>query len=210
MKYYKQEMPDLHGTGKQKSYFRPATYTNIHGDQLFRRMGMSGSGASEETMRAAVRIIRETILHYLSIGHTVTIDGLGSFRLSLGLKEGKVMEPTDDESDETKRNAQSVEVKKVLFKVDRTFLQDLNMGISFERTETKRLKKPNTSKEERLQMALDYLDSHAFFRAADYVSLTGLSQSAAHYELQSLVADKSSGLKTNGKGTHIVYVKDEA
>ena len=207
MNYCKQEMPDLQGTGKQKSYFRPITYTNIHGEQLFKRMGMDGSGLSEETMYAAVRIIRETLIHYLSLGHTVTIDGLGSFRLSLGLKEGKVMEPTDDDADETKRNAQSVEVKKVLFKVDRNFLQELNMGTFLERTETKHLKKPDTTKEERLQMALDYLDSHVFFRAVDYAELTGLSLSAAQYELRSLVADETSGLKTNGKGSHIVYVK---
>ena len=207
MNYCKQEMPDLQGTGKQKSYFRPITYTNIHGEQLFKRMGMDGSGLTEETMYAAVRIIRETLIHYLSLGHTVTIDGLGSFRLSLGLKEGKVMEPTDDDADETKRNAQSVEVKKVLFKVDRNFLQELNMGTNLERAETKHLKKPDTTQEERLQMALNYLDSHAFFRAVDYTELTGLSLSAAQYELRSLVADETSGLKTNGKGTHIVYVK---
>ena len=207
MNYCKQEMPDLQGTGKQKSYFRPITYTNIHGEQLFKRMGMDGSGLTEETMYAAVRIIRETLIHYLSLGHTVTIDGLGSFRLSLGLKEGKVMEPTDDEADETKRNAQSVEVKKVLFKVDRNFLQELNMGTNLERAETKHLKKPDTTKEERLQMALDYLDSHTFFRAVDYAELTGLSLSAAQYELRSLVADETSRLKTNGKGSHIVYVK---
>lgn len=210
MDYCKQEMPDLHGTGEQKSYFRPVKYTNIHGEQLFKRMGMDGSGLSEETMYAAVRIIRETLIHYLSLGHTVTIDGLGSFRLTLGLKEGKVMEPTDDESDETKRNAQSVEVKKVRFRVDRNFLQELNMATHLERTETQHLKRPETTKEERLQMALDYLDSHAFFRAADYAKLTGISLSAAHCELRSLVADETSGLKTNGKGSHIVYVKAEA
>lgn len=208
MNYCKQEMPDLQGTGEQKSYFRPITYTNIHGEQLFKRMGMDGSGLSEEAMRAAVRIIRETLIHYLSLGHTVTIDGLGSFRLSLGLKEGKVMEPTDDEADETKRNAQSVEVKKVLFRVDRGLLQDLNMNVSLERRETKRLKTPGTTKEERLQMALDYLDRHAFFRVADYAELTGLSVSASRRELNVLVADETSGLKTNGRGTHIVYVKE--
>ena len=207
MDYCKQEMPDLRGTGEQKSYFRPIKYTNISGEQLFKRMGMDGSGLSEEAMYAAVRIIRETLIHYLSIGHTVTIDGLGSFRLSLGLKDGKKMEPTDDESDETKRNAQSVEVKKVLFKVDRNFLQELNMSTSLERAETKHLKKPDTTREERRQMALNYLDSHPFFRVKDYVELTGLSLTSAHKELHSLVSDHSSELKANGKGSHIVYVK---
>ena len=207
MDYCKQEMPDLRGTGEQKSYFRPIKYTNISGEQLFKRMGMDGSGLSEEAMYAAVRIIRETLIHYLSIGHTVTIDGLGSFRLSLGLKDGKKMEPTDDESDDTKRNAQSVEVKKVLFKVDRNFLQELNMSTSLERAETKHLKKPGTTQEERRQMALNYLDSHPFFRVKDYVELTGLSLTSAHKELHSLVTDQSSGLKASGKGSHIVYVK---
>ena len=206
MDYCKQEMPDLRGTGEQKSYFRPIKYTNISGEQLFKRMGMDGSGLSEEAMYAAVRIIRETLIHYLSIGHTVTIDGLGSFRLSLGLKDGKKMEPTDDESDETKRNAQSVEVKKVIFKVDRGFLDDLNEKVVLERGETRKIKSPGTSEEERLQMALNYLESHPFFHAKEYAELTGLSLTSARYELRKFVADEASGLGTSGKGTHIVYV----
>ena len=207
MDYCKQEMPDLRGTGEQKSYFRPIKYTNISGEQLFKRMGMDGSGLSEEAMYAAVRIIRETLIHYLSIGHTVTIDGLGSFRLSLGLKDGKKMEPIDDESDETKRNAQSVEVKKVIFKVDRGFLDDLNDNVVLERSETRKIKSPGTSEEERLQMALNYLESHPFFHAKEYAELTGLSLTSARYELRKFVADEASGLGTSGKGTHIVYLK---
>ena len=82
MDYCKQEMPDLRGTGEQKSYFRPIKYTNISGEQLFKRMGMDGSGLSEEAMYAAVRIIRETLIHYLSIGHTVTRQTMNRTRQS--------------------------------------------------------------------------------------------------------------------------------
>ena len=110
MKYYKQEMPDVHKTGEKKSYFRTEKYSNINSEYLFRRMGMPGSGLSEEAMYAAVRIIRNTLIHYLALGHTVTIDGLGSFRIALGLRKGKEMEATEDDTDETKRNAHSVEV----------------------------------------------------------------------------------------------------
>lgn len=207
MKYYKQEVPDFNKTGEKKSYFRTERYSNISSEYLFRRMGMPGSGLSEEAMYAAVRIIRNTLIHYLALGHTVTIDGLGSFRIALGMRKGKEMEATDDDSDETKRNAQSVEVKKVIFKVDRGFLDDLNDNVVLERSETRKIKSPGTSEEERLQMALNYLESHPFFHVKEYAELTGLSLTSARYELRKFVADEASGLGTSGKGTHIVYVK---
>ena len=207
IKYYKQEMPDIQKKGETKCYFRSNIYTNIHGDRLFRRMGMPGNGLNEEQMYAAVKIIRKTLIHYLSTGHNVTIDGLGTFRLSLGMREGKEMEDLNDESDQTKRNAQSVCVKSILFKPLKDFVDELDKETQLERGDTKMIKRSSYSLEERKQLALDYLNENTWIRPADYAKLTGLSLSSARVELRELSEQEGSGVTHQGRGSHKLYVK---
>lgn len=63
------------------------------------------------------------------------------------------------------------------------------------------------TKEERLKFALEFLEKRGAMRVADYVEMTGLSQSVATKELIEFQRDISSGVSFIGSGNHKVYVK---
>ena len=70
-----------------------------------------------------------------------------------------------------------------------------------------RIRRSPYSKEERLALALDYLDKHGAMRIADYMELTGLARTAATLELQEFRQDMTSGIDFIGRGSAKVYVK---
>ena len=73
---------------------------------------------------------------------------------------------------------------------------------------TKLCRSPYT-KEERLQLALDFLNdpAHPFMRLDDYATLTGLSKTVASKELVEFRENAETGITTTGRGTSKVYVK---
>ena len=63
------------------------------------------------------------------------------------------------------------------------------------------------TKEQRLQLALEYLDKNSAMRIGDYVQLTGLSRTTATMELKAFRQDPASGIAFVGRGSQKVYVK---
>ena len=64
-----------------------------------------------------------------------------------------------------------------------------------------------SSKEQRLQLALEYLDKNGAMHIADYMELTGLSRTTATLELKAFRQDPTSGITFVGRGSNKVYVK---
>ena len=64
-----------------------------------------------------------------------------------------------------------------------------------------------SSKEQRLQLALEYLDKNGVMHIADYMQLTGLSRTTATLELKAFRQDPASGITFVGRGSNKVYVK---
>ena len=64
-----------------------------------------------------------------------------------------------------------------------------------------------SSKEQRLQFALEYLDKNGAMHIADYMELTGLSRTTATLELKAFRQDPTSGITFVGRGSNKVYVK---
>ncbi len=207
-KYIKQEMPNLNGKGEDKSYYRIQKQGNVSTDELLQHIcDVGGSGISRGSIVHALTSVVDEMTRLLADGYSVTIDGLGTFMATIGVKEGKEADTID--GGETKRNAQSLEVKNVSYRSDKELVKNINVKCDLVRAGVCRVHRSQYSKEERLQLALDYLSdsAHPMMRIADYVALTGLSRTAATLELQEFRENPESGITTSGRGTAKVYVK---
>ena len=205
-RYIKQEMPDLQGTGESKCYYRLEKRQNLSSKQFLKRAGAHGV-LDDSILEHALSKIAKQLVEDLADGYTVTLDGIGTFQATLGVKKDKEMDTID--GDETKRNAKSIEVKNVRYVSDKQLVKDVNRRCSLSRAGVRRVNNSPYTKEERLRMALDYLAdaAHPFMRAADYAELTGLPRSSATKELRTFAEDPSNGIDTDGRRTSKVYVK---
>jgi ribosomal protein S25 len=148
---------------------------------------------------------------YLPLGHTMKIDKLGVFSLSLEFADNETETDGQQEAKETGSKAKyhHVKAKGVNFKVDKKLVDEINRENTFERTSSS--SNPSSpspySREERLQRALQHIDNYGFISLQEYASLNKLNYSTASRELAKLVADPSSGLKAKGSASHKVWVR---
>lgn len=128
--------------------------------RITRRHGVAGSNQQIECLRASIRTAQDTdgkqmgkdatrassinnidmagaleavktyLSHYLANGETVHFDGIGSFQLSIGLKQ---MMPSDAEI-----TARQIEVKSIIFRPAESLLTDIKNSTSFVIDEDKR------------------------------------------------------------------------
>ena len=204
-KYIKQEMNDLNGKGEGKVYYRLQTERNISFNEFTQQIeehhGMMNRGLVKNVMTHVVDVMAKL----LGDGYSVTIDGLGTFKATIGLEEDKVMDTF--EGDETKRNARSLRLTGINYRADKELIKKSNSHCKLERAGESRLHRSPYTKEERLKLALQFLSEHGAMRVAEYMDLTGLSRTMAAMELKAFRQDASSGITFIGRGSAKVYVK---
>lgn len=206
-KYIKQEMPDLNGDGSKRCYYRMQSCGNVTTDELIHTICYHGGvGLSESVFRHALQELAVELAHKIADGYSVTLDGVGTFRATIGVREEKDMDTLD--GDEVKRNAQSLELKGVGYRAAGRLVKLARSHCRLERGGTGRVNRSPYTKAERLQLAKDFLsaDAHPYMRLSDYVELTLLSRSSASLELRAFALDPQSGLVASGRGSHLVYV----
>ena len=157
-------------------------------------------------MDAVLTTISDELPRLLGMGYTVSIDGLGTFSTKLGLREDKEQDTFED--GEKKRNAQSVAVKGIGFRPSKELIQKTDRECDLERGSDCRLRISKYSLEERLSLAKKYVESVPFMRVRDYAEMTGLSQYKASIELREQSRHPDAGFKAQGRGSHMVYVKN--
>ncbi len=136
------------------------------------------------------------------------IDGIGTFSASLKLRKGCQPEFADGEG--SKRNAQSVVVGGVNFRPAKELLSDTNSFFHPVRSSQKRRRSSSKyTSEQRLALALKFLEGQPFITVADYCRLTGLLHSTAAIELRKWAGMSGSGIGISGAGSHRVYVREE-
>lgn len=204
-KYIKQEMPDITGKGEHQVYYRMQTERNIGAAEFVEEVAGLGTGLSEGAVTHVLEQMVQTMARLLADGHTVTIGGLGTFRTAIGVMEGKEQDTFD--ADESKRNAQSIEVKGVNFRADKALVKDIRVQCRLERGKESRLHRSPYTREERLARALAFMEEHTVLRVPDYVRLTGLSRTTASLELRELCQDPTSGIRSMGQRASKVYIK---
>ena len=204
-KYIKQEMVDLSGKGEEKIYYRLQTERNIDfaelAQQIEQHHGLMNRGLIKNVMSHVV----DEMAELLGKGYSVSIDGLGTFRASIGLEEDKEMDTFD--GDDTKRNARSLRLTGINYRADKDLIKKANLHCKLERAGESRLHHTPYSKEERLKLAQQYLEEHGAMRVVEYMELTGLSRTKATLELKEFRQDASTGITFLGRGSSKVYVK---
>ena len=204
-KYIKQEMPDIRQTGEKKVYYRLKTTRNIDSKEFVRSLSQIFKGMSEGEI---IRVLLATADHLgelLGEGYSVTLDGIGNFKATIGMEEDKKLDKLDGK--ESKRNARSLRLKGVNYRADKTLIRKASQYCELEREGVARIHRSPYSKEQRLKLALEYLEKHGAMKVPDYMELTGLSRTAATLELQNFRRDMTSGIDFIGRGSAKVYVK---
>ena len=85
---------------------------------------------------------------------------------------------------------------------------NINGRLNLERAPWKSRRSSNKyTKEGRLEMLKKHLQTTPFITVSDYYKLTGLLPATATIELRGWAQDPESGITTNGRGSHKVYVK---
>ena len=204
-KYIKQEMTDLHHEGKTKAYYRMKVQRNICTQELVRLMVAHRAGVSEGVLHGVLIQLIEEMAYQMADGKSITIEGLGTFSATVGVRKDKEMDGI--ENSEPQRNALSLEVNGVNFRVDKEFVKHIDRQCHLERGGVHRLHHSPYTKEQRLEIAQKYLDEHPLMHISDYAKLTGLSRTTATLELQEFRRDPASGICTSGSRQNSVYVK---
>lgn len=204
-KYIKQEMNDLDGKGKKRSYYRLQTIRNLSGEEFIEMMAGRHAGVNPAMVKQVFYQAAEDMAFYMAMGYTVTIDGIGTFKPTLGMRRGKKMEQLDGEG--PKRNAQSIRVNGVNFRADKKLIRRTDYECELERGETKRISRSPYSKEERLKLAQDYLETHPYMRVNDYAFLAKLGKATATKELREFSNHPESGITWTGSRSSKLYIK---
>ena len=197
--YVVKEMPAGMGNGKKGRIFpKMQVYTEFDYDKVVELIHINSPAFSQATIRGVLDTLGVVMKSYLPLGHTMKIDNLGVFSLSLEFADNQEdsEDPQEAQEPSSKKKYHHVRVKGVNFKVDKKLVEDINKENTFERTTGNPTAPSPYSHEERLQRALTHIDQHGFITLQEYANLNRLSRSAASRELIKLVADPNSGIKT--------------
>ena len=208
--YVIKELPKGMGNGSEGKVFpKMQVYTEFDYDKVVELIHVNSPAFSEATVRGVLDTLAVVMKSYLPMGHTMKIDNLGVFSLSLEFADNEADADGQQNLQETKskKKYHHVKVKGVNFKVDKRLVDKINKENTFERTTgTPSTPSPYTP-EERLQRALSHIDKHGFITLQEYANLNRLSYTSASRELSKLVLNPSSGIKAKGAASHKVWVR---
>ena len=215
--YYLQKLPEGMKEGEKVVYPRMQTYSLHDFDTVLKHMHAYASNISEGTMRAVLEALAETMKSWMPLGHSIKIDGLGVFSLTLGFDTSMPSEKAianqkgqdDGEKEEPKTKYRHICIKGINFKPDAELLVDMNREATFDKVETDVVvpRKGSLSRDERVAKAKAIIDKNGFMTLSDYVVATGLSRTSASLDLKELVADPTSGIMSRGSHSHKVWIK---
>ena len=208
--YVIKEMAAGMGNGKEgRTFPKMQIYTEFDYDKVVELVHTNSPAFSQATIRGVLDTLAVVMKSYLPLGHTMKIDNLGVFSLSLEFADNEAETDSQQETEGTKskRKYHHVRVKGLNFKVDKKLVDDINRENTFERTVGNPSSPSPYSPEERLQRALHHIGQHGFITLQEFANLNRLSYSSASRELAKLVSDPQSGIKAKGAGSHKVWVQ---
>lgn len=210
--YVLQELPEEMSEGKKIIFPKMQTYSLHDYETVIKHMRDYSGSISDGLIRAVFDAFTSVMESWMPLGHTIKIDGLGVFSLSLGFdtstpSEKEIAKDSGSE-DSPKAKYRHVCIKGINFKPDPELLKKMNMQANFNRTETDIVvaKKVRYSNEERLAKARAVIRQQGYMTLTDYAIATGMSRAAASIDLKRIVADTTSGITTRGSHSHKVWV----
>ncbi|MDD3038798.1 HU family DNA-binding protein [Bacteroides sp.] len=204
-RYIMEEMPDINGTGERILYPKLARIKQASTEDLINEIAYN-SGFNAGVVRGVITQMAQEMAHLMADGKSVKLDDIGTFTPSLTLCRDKEREKVEDGA--THRNAQSIMVGGVNFRVEKKMVKRINGRCDLERAPWKsRRSSQKYTSEERLNLVLKYLEGHSFLTVHEYQKLTGLLHTTAAEELRQWAHQPNSGIGIDGRGTHRIYVK---
>lgn len=204
-KYIKQEFKSIRGEGEASAYYRMETTRRVTMDEFVKEISTPGYGISEATAVQVLSQAATSLARLMAHGCTVTIDGIGTFKATVGLCEGKEQDAFAE--NEPQRNAQSIEVNGVHYHADKKLVKAVRSQCTFERGKQHRIKHSPYTLEERISRAIAYIEENGYIRTRDYAELNELSLSTATVELRKVRKEEASGIRAIGRGNGLIYVK---
>ena len=206
--YIIREMPAGMGNGKKGRIFpKMQIYTEFDYDKVVELVHTNSPAFSKGTIRGVLDTLAVVMKSYLPMGHTMKIDNLGVFSLSLEFADDKPDNQQQVQDVEPKTKYRHVKAKGINFKVDRKLVDEINKENTFRHSPSTSITPSPYSLEERLQRALCHINKHGFITLQEYASLNRLGYSTASRELSKLVADPHSGIKAKGAASHKFWVR---
>jgi len=209
--YYKREINDLNGTGKKVFRYEIRSEGNVTlrnlAYEVHKRYRALGEGEAEGIVATFLDAIKEA----LSEGRSVTLDDFGTFSLGIGLKnEDTLVTTSDDDAPGSEPNARSIGVKAVHFRASKRLVSDINSrcrhNLYREPGGTAHLHRTQLTREERIELAVAFINDHNFMRLGDYAALVHISRAVASRDLQDFVRDPAVPITTDGVRSHKIYV----
>ena len=222
--YIRQEMSGkLSRDGKKKYYYRLKCYSNLGTDDVVAHIAEC-HGFSRGVTEGVLMALSDTIAEFLSKGHHVTVDGLGTFKVSLGEtsktagdsgnpgnpgKSGESGNPGESGiSGKSGKSgisghpdARRICVRDVLLAADASLTARVDSRITLEHGEDSRLRPSPYTPEERQERARAFMLRQPFMRVADYAALCALSITTAQRELRAWAERSSAGDTLTGMAT---------
>lgn len=194
----------MDGSGERKCYYKVRTYSNLCSKDFVERLCYPGSGLNQGDVAKVLCRMVDEMKRWLADGHTVTIDELGTFSLSIGVMDDKEVE--DFEGNGKKVTAKRIGVRGVNFRPDKQMVRDISLSCKLHKGYVSPNNRSPYTREERLKMAQDYIAEHHFMRVRDYEVMTKLPHSTAANELRDFCI-QPTGITSEGRGNTKVYVK---
>ena len=205
--YILQELSIQQEDGSRKVYPRMQVYSRFDYDKVLERMTAYPGSPGKGALMSAFSNLNQMLIATLPEGHTIKIDGLGTFSLSLEFDDEK---PNETAGNEDNMGYRHVRIKDVNFKADPNLIAALNKEAVFVRSEpgVVRIAEQHQTRKQRIRLAIDYISEHGFISLTDYVRITGLGRTTASKELRSFEADTTIPIKGSGQPPHKVWVKE--
>lgn len=186
------------GKGENVLYPKMQVYTKFDYDKVVDLIHDYSPAFSKGTIKGVLDGLATAMRNVLPNGHTMKIDGLGVFSLSLGFCDNNPKEVNNH-----------VCAKSINFKVDKELLDMINRENTFDKAdgEVHRYAEPSTTLEERQQQALLMIRKRGFITLTDYAIANRINRSKASAELKHIVSDPESGIVSNGSGSHKIWVE---
>ena len=207
-----QELPEEMSEGKKIVFPKMQTYSLHDYDTVIKHMRTYAGSISDGLIRAVLDALVSTMQSWMPLGHSIKIDGLGVFSLSLGFDTStpseKAISQGLQKDEAPKAKYRHVCINGINFKPDPKLLKEMNKQATFDRVSTEIVapKKCKYSQEERLGKAKAIISKYGYMTLSDYALATDQSRSAASNDLKRLVADADSGITTRGSHSHKVWI----
>jgi hypothetical protein len=191
----------MYGDGKRHFYPRTDSIRTIDTETILnsREFGHVGE------LGFAVSALVQRMSKYLSMGHSVKIDGLGIFSPVLAFDEKGIgtVEQGSNEQVEKAFNYKPVSMDTVSFRIDPAWRQNLRELTRCEKVGFNYETRSERTFEERVALTRDYVREQGFITVAGYARLHDLKWSTAQKEMDMLKRNPEYGFRV-GPSRHMV------